>query len=99
MDVPQGSDWYRRAMRAHMNCVENLPVFCAIVVALSATGTGGSTIDVLCVVLLAARVGQTLVHIVPPPTNTSASVRFALFFVQVLCMLAIGTAIVLSMTY
>jgi hypothetical protein len=30
-DVPQGSEWYLRAMRAHMNCVENLPVFAAIV--------------------------------------------------------------------
>jgi uncharacterized MAPEG superfamily protein len=37
-DVPQGSDWYRRAMRAHMNCVENLPVYTAVVVALIATG-------------------------------------------------------------
>ena len=25
-DLPQGSEWYQRAMRAHMNCVENLPV-------------------------------------------------------------------------
>ena len=25
-DLPQGSEWYQRAVRAHMNCVENLPV-------------------------------------------------------------------------
>jgi uncharacterized MAPEG superfamily protein len=37
-DLPQGSDWYQRAMRAHMNCVENLPVYAAIVVALVASG-------------------------------------------------------------
>ncbi|HKJ89202.1 MAG TPA: MAPEG family protein, partial [Gammaproteobacteria bacterium] len=37
-DQEQGSDWYRRAMRAHMNCVENLPVYGAIVVAILATG-------------------------------------------------------------
>ncbi len=24
-DESQGSEWYRRAMRAHMNCIENLP--------------------------------------------------------------------------
>ena len=24
-DEQQGSEWYRRAVRAHMNCVENLP--------------------------------------------------------------------------
>jgi MAPEG family protein len=32
-DIPQRSDWYRRAMRAHVNCVENLPVLGALVVA------------------------------------------------------------------
>jgi uncharacterized MAPEG superfamily protein len=37
-DRPQGSDWYQRAMRAHMNCVENLPVFAAIVLCATATG-------------------------------------------------------------
>jgi MAPEG family len=26
-DEVQGSEWYRRALRAHMNCVENLPVY------------------------------------------------------------------------
>ena len=26
-DVPQGSERYQRAMRAHMNCVENLPIY------------------------------------------------------------------------
>ena len=30
-DAPQGADWYQRVMRAHMNCVENLPVYGAIV--------------------------------------------------------------------
>ena len=35
-DQVEGEDWYRRAMRAHANCVENLPVFGAIVLALYA---------------------------------------------------------------
>ena len=33
-DQVEGEDWYKRAMRAHANCVENLPVFGAIVFAL-----------------------------------------------------------------
>ncbi len=33
-DQVVGEDWYRRAMRAHANCIENLPVFGAIVFAL-----------------------------------------------------------------
>ena len=33
-DQVEGADWYIRAMRAHANCVENLPVFGAIVFAM-----------------------------------------------------------------
>jgi uncharacterized MAPEG superfamily protein len=97
-DVPQGCEWYQRSMRAHMNCVENLPIFAALVVALMATGLQSPTIDALAITTLAARVGQTVVHITAPPSNPSAALRFALFLVQVVCMIVIGTAIVLSMT-
>jgi uncharacterized MAPEG superfamily protein len=95
-DLPQGSDWYKRAMRAHMNCVENLPLYTAIVVALIATGVKSATIDMLAIAILAGRVGQTLVHIGLPPTNAAASLRFALFFVQAACMIAIGVLITLA---
>ena len=46
-DEPHGSPFYRRAVRAHANCVENLPVFTAIVLAVKASGAHSSTIDVL----------------------------------------------------
>ena len=95
-DVPQGSDWYQRAMRAHMNCVENLPVYSAIVVALIATGARSSLIDNLAIAMLAARIMQTTVHIALPPTEVAASVRFALFFVQVICMTAMGVIVAVS---
>ena len=32
-DEVQGTDWYRRAMRAHANCLENLPIYSAITTA------------------------------------------------------------------
>jgi uncharacterized MAPEG superfamily protein len=92
-DLPQGSDWYRRAMRAHMNCVENLPIYAAIVVALMATGLQSPVVDRLAVIMLVARMGQTLVHIVLPPSNAAASVRFALFLMQAVCMIAMGVVI------
>jgi uncharacterized MAPEG superfamily protein len=95
-DAPQGSEWYQRAMRAHMNCVENLPIFGALVVALIATGFQSPSIDTLSVIILSARIGQTLVHIGAPPTNNWAALRFALFFVQIVCMISIGIMIVLS---
>jgi uncharacterized MAPEG superfamily protein len=94
-DRVEGADWYRRAMRAHANCVENLPVYGAIVVALVATGVASPWIDVLAMVLLGARVAQTSVHIALPQTNAVVSVRFVFFFTQALCMLGI-TGILLS---
>jgi uncharacterized MAPEG superfamily protein len=78
-DVPQGCEWYQRSMRAHMNCVENLPIFAALVVALMATGLQSPLIDALAITTLVARVGQTVVHITAPPSNPSATLRFTLF--------------------
>jgi uncharacterized MAPEG superfamily protein len=78
-DLPQGSDWYQRAIRAHMNCVENLPIYTAIVVALIATGLQSSTIDHLSIAILPARIGQTLTHIVLKPTDAVTSLRFGFF--------------------
>ena len=37
-DENQGTDWYRRALRAHANCVENLPLYTVVVFALLVTG-------------------------------------------------------------
>src|SRR5215216_3568288 len=72
-DMPQGSEWYRRAMRAHMNCGENLPIFGALVVALMATGLQSPSIDAFSVTFLVARIGQTVVHIGAPTANVWAS--------------------------
>ena len=82
-DHIEGDDWYRRAMRAHANCVENLPVFGAIVFALYVSGVGGATVDSVSLVILAARVVQSLVHVCLVQTNAVASVRFTFFLVQV----------------
>lgn len=84
-DRVEGEDWYKRAMRAHANCVENLPVFGAIVFALYVSGTGGALVDGLAVTVLAARVCQSLVHVGFPQNNTAVSVRFAFFATQILC--------------
>lgn len=93
-DLPQGSEWYQRAMRAHANCVENLVVYAAIVVAIEASGLQSAALDVLAVVLMVARVCQTLVHVGLEQTEAVAATRFGFFFVQVLCMLAMGALVV-----
>lgn len=94
-DVAQGADWYQRAMRAHMNCVENLPVYGAVAFAAFATGASGPVLDGLAVTFLGARVYQTIVHIAVPQTEPVAATRFGLFFVQVACMAAMGVLIAL----
>jgi uncharacterized MAPEG superfamily protein len=95
-DIPQGSNWYRRAMRAHMNCVENLPVYAAIVVALMATGIRNAFVDDLAVAMLVARIAQTSVHVALPSGSIAASFRFAFYFVQVTCMTAMTVMIAMT---
>jgi len=94
-DASQGSDWYRRAMRAHANCLENLPVYGALVLVIVATGVQDQRLDVLSLVLLGARILHTLVHVALPETNAATSVRFTLFLVQVLCMITMAAVVVM----
>ncbi|HTO07886.1 MAG TPA: MAPEG family protein [Myxococcota bacterium] len=82
-DRIEGSEWYARAMRAHANCVENLPVFGAIVFGLYVTKTSGPLVDTLATCVLVARICQSLVHVAFAQTDTAVSVRFAFFFVQI----------------
>lgn len=86
----EGRDWYKRALRAHANCVENLPVYGAVVVAIVATGTSAPLLDGLAVVLLVARIAQTSVHIGFPHSDLAATVRFSFFLVQLICMVWMG---------
>jgi len=81
-DQPEGADWYKRSMRAHANCVENLPVFAAIVLALHVSGTGGPVADIASIGVLVARVMQSLVHVSVPQTDSVVAVRFTFLLVQ-----------------
>jgi uncharacterized MAPEG superfamily protein len=85
-DQPGGSARYRRAMRAHANCLENLPVYGAIVLAIAQRGVVHPALDVLAIVFLCGRIGQTLVHVVLPTANVSVAVRFVFFVTQLGCM-------------
>lgn len=86
-DAPTGADWYRRATRAHVNCIENLPVFGAIVVVLTAANVSGPLVDALCCVVVAARVCQTTIHVGFVQTALAVSFRFSFFSLQLLSML------------
>jgi uncharacterized MAPEG superfamily protein len=85
-DQIEGSDRYRRAMRAHLNCLENLPIYGAIVLVIVVSGARGSALDSLALTLIGARIVQTLIHVSWEQTNLLAYLRFGFFFVQLICM-------------
>lgn len=86
-DQIEGADWYKRAMRAHANCVENLPVFGAIVFGLHVGNVGSALVNALAVAVLVGRIMQSLVHVCFVQTDIVTSVRFGFFFVQVVSFL------------
>ena len=92
-DVAHGGTAYRRAVRAHANCVENLPVYGAIAVGTYAAQVSAPVVDTLAAAFLAARVGQTLVHMLFAETNLTVLVRFTFFFIQIIAMLWMATEI------
>lgn len=92
-DQVEGRDWYKRAMRAHANCVENLPVLGALVFALYVSGTGGRDVDAASLLIIAARLAQSLVHVCFVQTNPIVSVRFGFYLVQAASFLYLAAAI------
>lgn len=89
-EVPHGTEWYRRAMRAHVNCIENLPIYTAIVVAITITHIQSSILDVLAITILVARILQSLTHIVFTPNNLTVGIRFCFFLIQLISMIWMG---------
>ena len=84
-DQVEGEEWYKRAMRAHANCIENLPVFGAIVFAVHVSGVRGGAADVASIAVLAARVAQSLIHVSFVQTDAVVSVRFTFYSIQAAC--------------
>ena len=85
-DGSDGADWYKRATRAHANCLESLPVYGAITLAAYIAHVDDPLLDLLACTLLVARVIQSTVHIALVQTNKVVSVRFSFFFAQFVCM-------------
>jgi uncharacterized MAPEG superfamily protein len=93
---PQGSDWYQRAMAAHRNCIENLPVFAAIVIAINHFELNSQMLDSLALGVLIARIAQSLIHICLKQSDRVATWRFIFFFAQIIAMIWMGIYIVLT---
>lgn len=73
---------FARARDAHANCLENLPIFGAIVLAAAAIGQS-SVADAVGVYVLLARVAQSVTHLIGT-TVTLVWVRATFFFIQVI---------------
>ncbi len=74
-----------RAQHAHMNCVENLPVFAAIVLSAYALGRPGVA-DGVASYVLGARLAQSSVHLIGV-NHWLVFVRGTLFTIQVVLFL------------
>lgn len=85
-DEAHGPAFYRRAVRAHANCVENLPVFAAIVLVAEASGARSPMLDILAIIVVAARVLQTVTHWTSGG-NRAVAIRFSFFAVQIAAFL------------
>ena len=95
-DTPHGADVYRRAVRAHANCIENLPVFAAIVLTAAVARLDPPNFSALAVATVGARVVQSSVHILLPVSNPMVAARFSFFLLQIITMIAMGVLIVLA---
>ena len=96
-DQIEGAGWYQRGTRAHVNCIENLPVFGAIVLALVVGNVGGTLVDGLSIAILAARIVQSLVHVCFVQTDAVVSVRFGFFSVQLVSFIWLIAIIVIKL--
>lgn len=93
-DDVQGTDFYKRAMRAHANCVENLPVFIAVVFAAYTLNIQSGTMDTMCIIILVTRVLQSLVHVSVVQSNIISFIRFCFFFAQIICFFGIAYLVI-----
>lgn len=88
------SPFMQRLARAHANCLEGLPVFGGLLVIAALSGQTAVT-DPLALVLLAARVLQSLIHLASLSVM-AVNLRFTAFAVQLLIALYWAFALLTS---
>ena len=85
--APDGADvspFSNRLCRAHANCLENLPLF-AVIALYALVSNQTSVTDPLALVLLAARIAQSTVHIIST-SLPAVMIRASFFSVQLALM-------------
>jgi hypothetical protein len=84
-----GGDRYWRLNRAHMNTVENLPIFGALVLSGFYLQVQDTWFQILPSLILYARVAQSLIHIASG-SAFAVTLRFLAYGVQLLAMFALA---------
>lgn len=84
-DIAYTAAWAARARRAHLNAVENLAVFAALIAAVAISGRGDALTAQAAALFFAVRMAHFAVYVAGLPV-----VRTVLFFAGVACQLAIG---------
>jgi uncharacterized MAPEG superfamily protein len=81
-------------MRAHLNCVENLPLFASLVLLGSSLGVASSAFQLAALVVLPARIGQSVAHLASG-RNRAVLIRFYFYSVQLVCFAVMVGVLVL----
>lgn len=89
-DIDYRAPWAARARRAHLNAVENLAVFAALVVAVELSGAGSGATATATAIFFFSRLAHFAVYCAGLPF-----VRTLLFGVGVVCQLVLGAAVLL----
>jgi hypothetical protein len=79
--VQHGGDAYWRLNRAHLNAVENLPIFATLILVAQLLHV---SVLLQAEIVLGARVAQSLIH-VSSGSPTAATLRFTAFATQAAC--------------
>ena len=79
--TPHGGDRYWRLNRAHLNSVENLPIFGAIVVTGHVAGLTRGAFATAAIVVVCGRVAQSIIHIASN-ANAAVNLRFTAYCAQ-----------------
>lgn len=93
--IPHGTESYWRINRAHINTVENLPVFAAIVLAGWVAGMETATFNLLATIVVVARIVQSIAHIISG-SQPATWVRTLAFAVQVACEVWMAVLILIA---
>jgi uncharacterized MAPEG superfamily protein len=84
-----GGDRYWRLNRAHLNTLENLPIFATLVLGGTILHVRAPAFVTLSEVVLGARVLQSIFHI-SSGSSTAVMLRFSMFVVQLVCFAWLG---------